>query len=142
MINDLTLALQICGWLQLFICCLNLFLPAIMRWHEDLNRLPLLIKEVFFVHSWFISLLTAIFASMTLKFGQEMFNGSNLACTYLAAMIGAFWLFRTILQVTYYSSSHWRGNRRRTLIHIACLLVYGGVSSTYIFAAIQGGIIR
>lgn len=138
--NKLHIALQICAGLQIFIAVFNLFLPRVLKWHGDLNRLPLLIKEVFFVHSWFISFIVAIFATMTLRFGAEMFNGTNLACTYLAGMIGFFWLFRAILQITWYSSSHWKGIPSRTLIHIACVLVYGGMASTYLIAAGKGGI--
>ena len=136
--NKLLIALQICAGIQIFIAVFNLFLPRVLKWHDDLNRLPLLIKEVFFVHSWFISAIAIIFATMTLKFGVEMFNGSNLACAWLAGMIGLFWLFRTILQVTHYSSSHWKGIPSRTCVHITCILVYGGMASAYLIAAIQG----
>ena len=136
--NKLSLALQICAGIQIFIAVFNLFLPRVLKWHDDLNRLPLLIKEVFFVHSWFISCITVIFATMTLKFGDQMLNGTNLACAWLAGMIGLFWLFRAILQITWYSSSHWKGIPSRTRIHIACIFVYGGMASAYLIAAIQG----
>jgi hypothetical protein len=138
--NKLHTILQICAGIQIFIAVFNLFLPRVLKWYDDLNRLPLLIKEVFFVHSWFISAIATIFATMTLKFDDQMFNGTNLACTYLAGMIGLFWLFRAILQVTHYSSSHWKGIPSRTRIHIACIIVYGGMGSTYLIAAIKGGI--
>jgi len=55
----------------------------------------------------------------------EMAGGGNPACRWLAGCIGSFWAIRTVLQVGYYSSSHWRGNLGRTIAHAALLLIYG-----------------
>jgi len=82
------LALQIAAFAQLGIAILNLFLVRILKWKEDLNQLPLLLREVFYVHSWFISLILTIFAVMTLQFGAEMVSGTNPACSWLAGCIG------------------------------------------------------
>ena len=125
--------------LQLSIAILNLFLVWMMQWQSDMEKMPLLICEVFYVHSWFISITLTIFAVMTWRFSDEMVSGTNPACIWLAAGIGLFWLIRTILQVAWYSSSHWRGRLDRTAIHIACLVVYGGMSVIYLTVAWKGG---
>ncbi len=129
--------LKIAAITQLGIAILNLFLVRILKWKPDLDRSPLLIREAFYVHSWFISLTLIIFAVMTWKFAPEIASGTNSVCTWLAGFIGVFWLFRTFLQVCYYSSSHWRGRVDRTLIHIACLIVYGGMALVYFIAALK-----
>lgn len=115
---------------QLGIALLNLALPKIMKWRDELNRMPLLIREVFHVHAWFISVTLVIFAVITWRFADEM--TTNAACRWLAAGIGLFWAFRTVLQLTYYSSSHWRGRPGRTAIHITLLLIYGGFAAVYV----------
>lgn len=120
---------------QVAIAILNLFLARMMHWQADLRRIPLLIREVFHVHSWFISATLTIFGVLTWRFAREMATGLNPVATWLAAAIGLFWAIRTVLQVTYYSSSHWRGKRGRTVIHLILLLAYGGMSVTYLFAA-------
>ena len=121
--------------LQLAIALLNLFLVPLLNWKHDLMRMPLLLREVFRVHAWFISVTLGIFALMTWRFAVEMAGGGTPACRWLAGCIGSFWAVRTVLQVGYYSSSHWRGNLGRTMAHVGLLLIYGGFSFVYLWAA-------
>lgn len=132
-------ALLVVVIVQLSIAALNLGIHRILKWEADLARLPLLVYEVFRVHQWFISCILVIFGVMTLRFRHEMASGGSAPCAWLAACIGCFWLFRTFLQVAYYSSSHWRGKAGLTVIHVTCILVYGGMSLVYLVAAWKGG---
>ena len=118
---------------QLSVAILNLFLVRLLHWRDDLNRAPLLLREVFWVHSWFISVTLVIFGAITLRFAGEM--AIEPIGRWLAAGIGGFWALRTILQITYYSSSHWKGNTPRTVIHVILLILYGGMAGTYLLAA-------
>jgi len=129
--------LQIAAIAQLGIALSNLFLPRILRWKDDIARMPLLIREVFHVHAWFISITLTIFGVMTWRFAPEMTAGTDDALRWFAAGIGFFWAFRTILQVAYYSSSHWRGKPERTAIHIALLVIYGGFAGCYFWSAFR-----
>ncbi len=122
---------------QALIAVLNLFLVPMMRWRDDMARIPLLIREVFQVHAWFISVTLSIFAALTWRFTEQLIGGNPLG-SWLAAAIGAFWALRAVLQVTYYSASHWRHRPDRTLIHIALLLTYGGFAVVYLSAAVFG----
>jgi hypothetical protein len=124
---------------QLGIAALNLFLPRLLGWKDDLARMPLLIREVFHVHAWFISVTLTIFAVMTWRFAGAMAVGASEECRWLAVCIGVFWAIRTVLQVTYYNSSHWRGRPGRTVIHVALLLIYGGFATTYLLAGFGTG---
>jgi hypothetical protein len=130
---NLTPWLRLAAAAQLGIALLNLALPRIMRWRDDLNRMPLLIREVFHVHAWFVSITLGIFAVMTWRFAAEM--TTNAACRWLAAAMGLFWALRTLLQVSYYSSSHWRGRPGRTVMHVTLLLIYGGFAAVYLWAS-------
>lgn len=121
--------------LQIAIAVLNLFLVSLLNWKEELQRTPLLLREVFQVHAWFISITLAIFGVMTWRFAGELGLHSNPIGQWLAAAIGCFWAIRTVLQVTYYSSSHWRRQLGRTVIHITLLLLYGGMACVYLWTA-------
>src|ERR1043166_4923971 len=92
---------QAAAVLQLGIALLNLFLVRLLNWKEDVARMPLLLREVFQVHAWFISITLAIFGVITWRFAIEMASGTNTVCQWLAAGIGIFWLIRAVLQVTY-----------------------------------------
>lgn len=120
---------------QLGVAVVNLFLVRLLGWRPDLERMPLLIREVFVVHAWFISVTLAIFGAVTMRFAPEFAAASHEVFRWLAAGIGFFWALRTVLQVTYYSSSHWKGRTDRTIIHILALATYGGFAAAYITAA-------
>jgi len=127
--------LQTAAATQLLIAVLNLFLVPLLHWKEDLERMPLLLREVFHVHAWFISVTLTIFGVMTWRFASEMASGTEPVFRWLAAGIGIFWAIRTVLQVGYYSSNHWRGKRGRTIVHVLLLVVYGGFGAVYLWSA-------
>jgi hypothetical protein len=122
---------------QFSIAILNLFLVRIMHWEEDLAGLPLLVREVFQIHKWFISITLIIFVALTFRFAGEIAAGSELVYRWIAWSIGAFWAIRATLQVTYYSSSHWRGIASRTAVHIILLIAYSGCAAIYFIAAFE-----
>ena len=128
--------LEIIAGMQLAIAVLNLFLVPLLQWKDDLKRMPSLLREVFQVHAWFISITLAIFGIITARFAGDFAAGTNLLNRWLAAGIGLFWMIRTILQLTYYSSTHWRGRLGYTTVHVVLLLVYGGFSSAYLWSAL------
>src|SRR6266403_5341824 len=138
MTANLTTLLRIAAALQLAVSVLNLFLVRLLNWKKELARTPLLLREVFQVHAWFISVTLALFAVMTWRFAPAMAGGTDLVCCWLAWGIGVFWGIRTVLQVSYYSSSHWRGQMARTLIHGALLMVYGGLAALYLWMGFGG----
>ena len=131
--------LRIADAAQLAIALLNLFLVRLLDWKADLDRMPLLLREVVHVHCWFISITLGIFGVMTLRFAEAMAASSNETCRWLSAGIGIFWAIRTVLQVTYYSSSHWSGHPGRTAIHVALLVTYGGLALVYSLSAFGKG---
>ena len=121
---------------QLAVAVVNLFLVRLLGWKSELERMPLLVREVFVVHAWFISVTLAIFGAVTMRFAPEFAAGtSHEVFRWLAGGIGAFWALRTVLQITYYSTSHWKGRVDRTIIHIVLLLTYGGLAAAYLTAA-------
>ena len=131
----LELVLYVVAIAQLAVAIVNLFLVRLLGWRADLERMPLLIREVFVVHAWFISATLAIFGAVTMRFAPEFAAASHEVFRWLATGIGAFWALRTVLQITYYSSTHWKGRTDRTIIHIVLLLTYGGLAATYLIAA-------
>src|SRR5438132_8233708 len=88
---------------QLGVAILNLALVRIMKWKPDLDRLPLLVREVFYIHSLFISITLAIFAVLTWRFAGDIASAANPLCVWLAGVIGAFWAVRAVMQWTHYS---------------------------------------
>lgn len=133
--SALELALRVAAIAQFVVAILNLFLIRLMNWKTDLDRAPLLIREVFHIHIIFISITLSIFALLTWRFVHEIAGAANPLAIWLATAIGIFWLIRSVVQWLHYSPSHWRGNRARTLIHWTLFLGYGAMGIVYFAAA-------
>ncbi len=131
-------SLYIAAAAQLSVAVLNLFLVRIMKWEEEVARMPQLVREVFHVHAWFITITLAIFGVVTIRFADELAAGTNDLGRWLAAGIGIFWLTRWLMQFFYYDSSHWRGKRAETIVHIVLIFLYGSLAGVYLLAAFQG----
>ena len=129
------IALSIAAAAQLAIAVLNLFLVRIMRWEEPVARMPQLVREVFHVHAWFITITLVIFGVVTIRFAGELAAGTNDLGRWLVCGIGLFWLIRWVMQFFFYSSSHWKGKRAETTVHIALVLTYGFFAGVYLLAA-------
>ena len=69
---SLDLSLRAAALTQLAVAILNLFLVRIMKWKPDLDRAPLLVREVFRIHIVFISITLSIFAVLTWRFAHEI----------------------------------------------------------------------
>jgi hypothetical protein len=134
--KTLEFCLRLAALAQLGVVALNLFLIRLMNWRRDLNAMPLLIREVFQIHVYFISITLAIFGALTLRFAREIASAAQPICVWLAVGIGSFWAIRSVMQWTHYSAVHWRGDRVRTLIHWALFLGYGAFAAVYFTAAL------
>src|SRR5438309_11232455 len=128
-------ALRAAAVAQFAVAILNLFLIRIMKWKPDLDRAPLLIREVFHIHVIFISITLSIFVVLTWRFAHEIASATNSLASWLAGAIGFFWLVRSAMQWTHYSASHWRGDALRTVIQWALFLGYGAMATVYLAAA-------
>jgi len=131
-------ALYIAAAAQLSVAVLNLFLVRIMKWEEEVTRMPQLVREVFHVHAWFITITLAIFSVVTIRFVEELAAGTNNLGRWMAAGIGIFWLIRWLMQFFYYDSSHWRGKRAETIVNIVLIFLYGSIAGVYLLVAFQG----
>jgi hypothetical protein len=131
----LDLGLRVAAIMQIAIAILNLSLIRIMKWKPDLERMPLLVREVFRIHCFFISITLAIFGVLTWRFADDIAAAANPLAIWLAGAIGLFWLVRSAMQWLYYSPSHWRGNSSRTIIHFLLFFGYGALAAIYLVAA-------
>src|ERR1700722_12934918 len=127
--------LRIVAAAQIGLSILSLCLPRILDWKADIARMPLLVRQVFEIHSWFIALTLAIWGVLTWRFAPEMAQASTPIAQWLCAAIGIFWGVRCVLQWTHYSISHWRGNPIRTVIHWTLFFGYGAWAALYFITA-------
>jgi hypothetical protein len=134
--NYLELGLRVAALTQIGVAILNLSLIRIMKWKPDLERMPLLVREVFRIHCYFISITLAIFGIITWRFASDFATAAHPIAIWLAIGMGVFWLIRSAMQWLYYSPSHWRGDTLRTVIHFTLFFGYAALASVYLAAAL------
>jgi hypothetical protein len=134
----LELALRLAAAGQLAIAVVGLMIPRWLDWREPIARMPLLVREVFFVHTWFIALTCVIFGVLTWRFAPEFAAGPSDLGRWFCLSVAVFWGLRSIFQWTVYSTSHWRGRARLTAIHWTLFFGYAIWSVVYLIAAVGG----
>src|SRR3989440_12749495 len=135
---SLELALRVVAVAQFAVAILNLFLIRIMKWKSDLERAPLIIREVFRIHVVFISITLSIFAALTWRFAYEIARASSPLTIWLAVAIGLFWLVRSAMQWLHYSPSHWRGDALRTVNDLGPFFCFGAHGTALLAAPLLG----
>jgi len=137
---NLELFVRFAALAQLGVALLNLFLIRIMKWRTDLDAMPLLLREVFQIHLYFISITLAIFGTLSWRFASELATAAHPFFVWLAIGIGAFWAIRSMMQWTHYSAVHWQTDRLRTVIHWTLFVGYGAFAAVYFTAASRGSL--
>jgi hypothetical protein len=102
--------LWLAGFVQLAIASANFFLPAKLKYRENLSRVAPIIRQIFIVHSVYIVGVVLLFAALTFGFAGELTSGHGLG-RFLAAAIALFWLFRAPIQFLYYDAALRKENR-------------------------------
>jgi hypothetical protein len=126
--------LWLAGLVQVAIAFANVFLPAKLKYRENLSRVAPIIRQIFLVHSIYIVGVVLLFAAVTFAFAGELASGRGLG-RFLAAAIATFWLARVPLQIFYYDTALRRAHRAGDVAMTLALLFLSG---TYAAAALVG----
>jgi hypothetical protein len=121
--------LRIAGVLQIVLSLAHLLFPARFHWHEELARLSLLNRQIFWVHTFFIMLVLVLFALLSLLAAEELVRPGKLPRLVLGG-IGVFWATRLLFQFFVYDSTLWRGITFNTVAHIG----FSGLWAYFAFA--------
>jgi hypothetical protein len=108
--RGLLLLLWLAGLVQVAIASANFFLPAKLKYRENLSRVSPIIRQIFVVHSVYIVGVVLLFAAVTFGFADELASGHGLG-RFLAVAIALFWFFRVPVQLLYYDATLRRQNR-------------------------------
>lgn len=112
------LHLKIVGGLMMALAASHAGMPRYFGGSEELARVSLLTRQIFWVHSFFVCLVLAMMGA-----GSAFATGSLLDRTPLARLVlgafAVFWAVRLAFQWLVYDRSLWVGDRFRTFVHFA-----------------------
>lgn len=115
--------LRIVGTLMALLVVMHAFIPARLRWREELARLSNINRQIFLVHTMFIVVLLALFAVLLAVYADALLQPGPLSRAVLAGLT-IFWTLRLLTQWFIYSPEVWRGNRVNTTVHIVISAVW------------------
>ena len=101
-----------------------------LHWKEDLAKLTLVNRQIFYVHTFFIALVLALLGALSLLGTPALLEKSTLAGYFLAG-VTLFWLARLGFQFVVYSADLWRGKRFETFVHVAFSLLWSYYTVVY-----------
>jgi hypothetical protein len=122
--------LHVVGALLLLLGTSHIFFNRYFGWEQELETVSLLTRRIFFVHTFFIGLGVVLAGAASLFYADLLVRRDALSRAVLAAM-AAFWLCRLLAQFPAYDSAIWRGNRFRTVMHVAFAMLWCYVTATY-----------
>ena len=92
------------GWGQILLIVGSLGIPTILGWREKLSALTVLLRQMFWVYSFYIWCTNLCFGLIS-AFGTGLIlDGSPLAACVCGFIFG-YWLLRMIIQWTYFDIS-------------------------------------
>jgi hypothetical protein len=136
-LTDPTVHLRLVGLLLVADGVAHLALPWALGWPASLARLPLLTRQVIYVHTYFVGLACVLFGLLAALAGAELLAGGALARAVLAAAV-AFWGSRLAAQLFVFDASLWRGRRATVLGHLALVTMWTYVTAAFAWPLLRG----
>jgi hypothetical protein len=96
-------AIWMAGVIYIGIVLANLPLPRKLRVSENLASVPRFLRQVFYVHWFYIVLIVAFFSALCFRFTSDLMGASALG-RFLSGFMAVFWFLRLVLQLFYYDS--------------------------------------
>jgi hypothetical protein len=125
-------AILLAGLAQLAIALTSILIPRLLNWHEQLQRVELLTRRIFWTYSGYILGIHIWFAALALGLQERLVDGTPLAAL-VTGFITVYWGVRVVGQFTWYDRSV---AGRRALFRVAeVLYVTAFVFVTAVFAA-------
>ncbi|NOY01038.1 MAG: hypothetical protein GXP30_15115 [Verrucomicrobia bacterium] len=130
------LTLYLGGVIHFFILFASVMAPKVMKWDEYLEKLPRMLRQMFWVYGVFIVLVIVSFGTLTLMNVAEMASGQGLG-RGLCAVIAVFWAARLAVQLFIFDVGPFLTNWFYRLGYHLLTLAFVILVSIYGYASVQ-----
>jgi hypothetical protein len=113
-------AIQLAGGIQVAIIAANIRLPGRLQVRKHLATVPQFIRQIFYVHWFYIVLVLGGFSAICLGFAPQLAGGTGLG-RFLSGFLALLWLSRLALQWLYYDREVRRANRVLDAAYVVAL---------------------
>jgi hypothetical protein len=122
--------LRLVGALLLGVAALGVAVHRHFRWGDEIQRLTLLTRQVFLIHSAFVTVVLAMLGAMLLTLAPALLGPGPLPRAVLIGLL-IMWMARLLAQWFFYDPSLWRGDRFRTFMHVLFSVLYAYFVATF-----------
>jgi hypothetical protein len=122
-IDAVVLNLRIVGASMMLLAILHAGFYKRFDWKDELPKLSLLNRQIFYVHVFFIALALLMQGFGCIFFAPALCEKSTLADAVSAGMC-VYWLIRLIFQFVVYDKKLWQGKKFETSMHIVFTLLW------------------
>lgn len=128
------LLLKLAGWLQIVLCLGSLAIPKMLNWSAELNKVALIIKQIFWTYAGYILIFNLSFGLLSV-FGAEELMAKSFLSKSVSVFICLYWLARIFIQFFYFDTKsapqglmYKLGEIALVSLFVFLTLVYGWVS--------------
>ncbi len=129
------LTLYLGGVIHFLILFASVMAPKVMKWNVHLEKLPRMLRQMFWVYGVFIVLVIVSFGTLTLMNVPELAAGQGLG-RGLCAVIAVFWAARLAVQLFIFDVGPFLTNWFYRLGYHLLTLAFVILVSIYGYAAI------
>jgi cytochrome c biogenesis protein CcdA len=133
---SLELHLKLAGLAMMVLGVAHVLFGPRFKWKEELERVSLLNRQIFYVHTFFIALVVALLGILAFFYTSALLEPTPLARVLLSGIV-IFWGCRLLVQFFVYDASLWKGNRFNTRMHILFALLWLYLVSVFVWALWQ-----
>ena len=126
--NPLIPCIWMAGAIQILIVAMNIPLPRLLRYRENLSNVSAIIRQIFIVHSLYIILTLIGFSLLCFWFASDLVSENPLG-RFLSGFLAVFWLLRLCVQLFYYDAEVKRRYRIVNFVFQSAVLFLGSVFS-------------
>lgn len=127
--------LRVVGFLLLGLAIAHGFFEHHFKWREELSRVSLLARQIFYVHHFFIALVLAMIGLLTLLIPKALLKGDILAVS-IDLGLTVFWAIRWYCQLFVYRQELWKGKSFETTVHLSFSSFWAYCSLSFGLAAL------
>ena len=124
------------GMLHLLMAGTSLLLAHPLRYRENLSRVSPIIRQIFIVHSGYITLVLLGFGALCFGFAVDLAGGSPLGKS-ISGFLSLFWALRIFVQFFYYDS---KMKSEHPVLNAGFLAVFIYLTLVFAIATLGGGI--
>src|SRR4051812_31405328 len=100
-VEYLKLALFLCGIGHIVLSIVSIIIPKALQWKKELNKLPVLLKQLFWTYAAYILVINFSFGIVSIYGTNELMNHSFLAKS-ITLFISIYWGARVLVQFFYF----------------------------------------